>query len=432
MFTSSGEIWWMMFIPLAVILLSLMGVVVWSEFSGTSFTTFFKTISNPEKLGEEIFVPVSVDVNPSMNENGLNTDPVSAQLDNDAHRDALEKWCSSKNWSYDHNTNRCLAPTEELCRNKSTDFVDFDHLDVQNKPFLIWSNGKCIRTFGNVNTCTIMQQNKCIESKRQSQCQDFCKPSFNTPEQAKIAYNSSECKSCLQKAICKKECEAGEHSKSCIDCVTSEGCSPVELPYVNADVTCDENGLCTAPDQPTCTLTKSYCQNKGADYSNVKNGDCHIGSFQKDTEMIFGKTITRKYKKNIQNLINSCKADGPFSSKCLKSLAVYESTAAEIVIDSSWALFTEDVQNFKDTCTNGKIVDAKTTLMCIRSTADFFPEFWLLDKGTDFANNMLMLIPGMPNLKQQALQALYDYGAGTLQVIYNFGFFSGRSGVSWR
>jgi hypothetical protein len=425
---TSNEILWFFLVPLGLFLLSIVSVILWSHFSKTPLKEVYQIIRNPDKVIDEAvskeFVPPIV--NPSMKNNGLNTNPVLAQLDNDAHRTAYSLWCTEiKKWKFDQTTYSCLAPDEEACLSASSTFIDYTKLTLA-KPFLIYSNGRCLTSYGNENTCSLLQQQTCIQGK--STCSSECTDPFypNNEQKQETARNSEECKRCQSTDICVQECKGGPNTPSCIECSKSVGCPPVTLPYVPADVKCDEKGLCTASNKPTCTITPSYCQNKGADYESGGNGNCAIGNAQSIVEGVFGETITRSYKRSVQNLINDCKASGPLSIACVKGSAALLSTADKILYDAGVVAFNDAVQTFKNKCLSNTIETGNECLQCIYSTADLYPSFWLADKATDLLNGILLSL-GFPNVKQIVLQAIFDYGGKALDAVFKFGEKAGEA-----
>jgi hypothetical protein len=437
----STSILWLLLIPMLSILLILVGVVIWSEISGITLRSIYNNLRDPniqDSIEKEEII-VTAHKNESMIESKYNDDPISAQLDNDAHVSAMVSWCTEQGWKHVLTSNSCLAPDKEACAAKSTDFVDYNDLAHQSEhPFLVWSNGNCLETLGNQNTCSTITLNQCIKTK--NRCSDDCMDSRHPKDAAKnkIAAESDRCQSCIKRNPCNQECDKGYNTIDCIQCGTKQGCKIEKLEYIPMDVKCDEGGFCSSNDDcPKCRLTEAYCTEKGVAYDSDNNGDCYVKDTQAFAEVIFGKSITRQYKMDVERLLDDCKNNGPLSRKCIKAQFAFEGTYYKILFNSIKVGYRQSVENFKNDCLHGGSMPGKQAVDCVKDALDFFPGFWEFDKGLDLVNKMLMFIPGMPNLKALAMQALYDFGDKVIIAAQKYGgeaaesiYHCGQAGIS--
>jgi hypothetical protein len=423
------SILWFLLIPFAITILTLLAMVILSQQSGKSLSDILRIVTDPNAVANKEYQEqiIPLDSNPTMKDNGFDNDPIPSQLDNDAHRWALRQWCGQQGWIYNGTLNVCDAPNKEACEMKSSDIIDYNN--VAKKPFLRYINGNCINTLQNQNMCQLLQQIRCQEGKTRctSACTDALRPSTKFEDLSKS--KQEECIECQKTETCAVECQKGRNLPLCQECLVNFGCEITELPYVPADVKCDETRLCTADNEPTCALTSEYCTQKGVEFDADNNGDCYIGDVQATAEMIFGQNITREYKKAVQNLANDCRDFGPFSRECIKStLIVLDGTVLyNLAVDSIVVGYAESVQNYKDDCLNGAVNNGKDALECIGSTLLLFPPFWALEKAVELLNGILLSIEGMPNLTQLAFQAIVDYGGPALDAVYKFGSDAGES-----
>jgi hypothetical protein len=96
-----------------------------------------------------------ITVNPSYQTNPFTNNPVLSQLDNDAHRFALQSWCTAQGLSYDGRTNSCTAKDSLKCAARSNPAASLKDLTkFHARPPLIWTGTQCVRTYGNANLCS--------------------------------------------------------------------------------------------------------------------------------------------------------------------------------------------------------------------------------------------------------------------------------------
>ena len=348
-----SEILWLLLVPLGLVILAFMGLIVWSQVTDQPLSDVYRTLSDPDGEAERKTKRIEAGSNPTMKDNGFNNDPVSAQLDNDAHRAALQTWCGTQDgWEYDGDRNMCLASNQSACEARSSviNLKDISTLDPNN-PFLEFVNGRCLGSLGLGGMCNMWQ-----------------------------------------------------------------------IPYESANVTCDDNGVCTAPNQPNCRITQQYCSSKGASFDSAGLGDCYVPFGQEVVEAIFGKTVTRKYRQNITNLVDRCRDDGPVSTQCIAAIGQFLATPGFIIYDSTVKGYQQDVTSFKNECTNGAVAGPFTADKCVRSTFAFFPNFWIAQKFSVMLNGMMMLLPkGFPIIPPEAFQAILDINSSVIDACFKFG-----------
>lgn len=208
-------------------------------------------------------------------------------------------------------------------------------------------------------------------------------------------------------------------------------CDPVNLGWNMGNFDCDSNGNCVIKsdykyDLPTCVITSDYCNNYGMDYSSDGPlGDCEINDAQNIAESIFGKTITRTFKINGENMVKQCESDF-FSGNCAKAIGTTLGTLGEIGVATGQEIFTEVIDNAKDACAGDIYSSTDNFLKCQLAVAEFNPAIFATVEGEKFVNNILNgalgWIPGMPSdLLNKAIGYIVKYGEVAFNAIVAVG-----------
>lgn len=188
---------------------------------------------------------------------------------------------------------------------------------------------------------------------------------------------------------------------------------------------CDSDGFCTINpnDPPTCKITENYCDSMGLDFENSNGlGDCNLNDWQNITESIFGKTVTRTFKRNIEAMIRECH-DNPISANCALSIGTSLTTAGQIVLNTADKEFQGYMDNLKQAC-SGDIyssIDSFTTC-----GASLLPGFYMSKQVLGFADGILDQalgwIPGVPSgLIGKALGYVGKYGQIAAKALFHAG-----------
>lgn len=192
---------------------------------------------------------------------------------------------------------------------------------------------------------------------------------------------------------------------------------------------CDSSGYCdiNPNDIPTCILTSDYCDSMGLDYEHdttngVDLGDCNLSDWQNIAEAIFGKTITRTFKRNAEAMIHECH-DNPISANCALSIGTFLITDDQIIMATADKEFQGYMDNLKTACSGNIYSSFDSFANC---GASLFPGFYLSKQVVGFADGMLdgMIgwIPGVPHgLIGKALGYVGKYGALAAQALFHAG-----------
>lgn len=192
---------------------------------------------------------------------------------------------------------------------------------------------------------------------------------------------------------------------------------------------CDSSGYCNINpnDIPTCKLTSDYCDSMGLDYESdntngVDLGDCNLSDWQNITEAIFGKTITRTFKRNAEAMIRQCH-DNPISANCALSIGTFLITDDQIIMATADKEFQGYMDNLKTACSGNIYASIDSFSNC---GASLFPGFYLSKQVVGFVDGMLdgMLgwIPGVPHgLIGKGLGYVGKYGAIAAKALFHAG-----------
>jgi gas vesicle protein len=303
-------------------------------------------------------------------------------LREDANNYAYKTWCENTGNTFQEITNskgkkirRCLY-SEGNCVNASN--PDFDpNLNSSNgnstpiskktqKPYLVWSDNNCIS------------------------------PLYST---------------FIKKGVCDKNnfpFISGNYQ-----------CDTIEVPNKSSIMT-----YCKLTTQDTCEILKIYCQSKGMDFDSDDYGNCYINDIQNILEAIFGKTIVRKYKQNLENMVNSCK-NKFWSANCAESIAQFSLTADQIILATTDKFLQDGIKAIQDKCTQTPYTD-KNTYDCFMAMQQLNPVVFasklaiqMIDGLLDMSIGKLFGLP--PHLIQRALNAIKKFGATALAAVIKFG-----------
>jgi hypothetical protein len=112
------SILWCLFLLLGTLILAAVAVVLWSQYSGTSISRMVDVVFTPQRTKKQAVAKVTLPLDLGVSviiDQAFNADPVTAQLQCDAHQNALQTWCQSKGHTYDRVTNQCLASSQRDC-----------------------------------------------------------------------------------------------------------------------------------------------------------------------------------------------------------------------------------------------------------------------------------------------------------------------------
>jgi hypothetical protein len=165
-------------------------------------------------------------------------------------------------------------------------------------------------------------------------------------------------------------------------------------------------------------LSKEYCDSMGLDYANSGGkGDCTISEGQKIVEDIFGKTVTRTFKRNTEAMIKDCSSN-VFSAKCASGIGTDLGTLDEISLNVIDEEFKGFVDKMKKNC-NGNIYASTSSFgKCAES---MLPNLYISEQGFKFAKGMFDGALGwthIPALMGKATTIVTKYGTKTLKYLF--------------
>jgi hypothetical protein len=201
-------------------------------------------------------------------------------------------------------------------------------------------------------------------------------------------------------------------------------CSAYNYGYAPAVLSCDPaTGICSSTRNPSCILTSDYCASKGMDYSDNNGiGDCFLNTAQQIAEMIFGSTLTRKYKQNYSNMINQCKYSST-SSECLSSIAQAVFITEIVSYDSAKDYILNRLNDIQTQC--GGLFsssDSITSNQYIECSVNLtYYGLWLPDQIINLLDGLLCKIPGIHdcNLGMEAQAAIFAFGDDVITHLVN-------------
>lgn len=299
-------------------------------------------------------------------------DPILA-LNKAAHLNANKEWCTQGGYQFNAVTQKC-AYTEAACLAMSNN----TYKSKENKPFNIWANGQCI----SAPSVGVFRANVCNNKI------------FKTTYDASLGFHPGDI-TCDDKGIC-------TYTEDCTD--------PDNL----------DGGKC-----PTCVIPSGYCNSKGMDYDSLGGlGDCTESDVQAVFEAIFGKTLTRTYKRNWENMQKEC-GHKFLSLNCAKSVGTFYTTGAQIAVKTYQKYMNDLVDNFKKEC-GGNFTDSTQDFVnCAWAMAKFNPAIWVTEMGVKMADGMLNTLfgwTGMPNnVLQRGVGYAVKYGIKAAAAVFHFG-----------
>lgn len=195
--------------------------------------------------------------------------------------------------------------------------------------------------------------------------------------------------------------------------------------WYQSNLVCDSSGYCNIDtnDIPSCYITSDYCDGMGLDYqSDGGKGNCNLSDWQNILENIAGKTITRTYKKNIENMIRECKSN-PFSANCAAAMGTLQGTLGEITLETEDKEFSLYLDNMKSACSGDIYASVDSFSKC---GAALIPGMFIAEQGVKFVDGMLDgclgWIPGMPKgLLEKGAGYIAKYGKVALNALYHAG-----------
>jgi hypothetical protein len=396
----------------------------------------FKLYTDPKFLEDEISADLFIPPEslPSFDSNEFTTDPVSSQLDSDAHAFALNSFCLN---SIDLKTNyaaqACEIATEAECALRSAPDGDITlMLASEDNDFLRWqADVGCFRDYGNGNSCKGICPQKTIpctqeEFDRILQLrQDF--------------YDDYLLKNDLSKDLFSFDDFLTANPVEC-SIIDDESKNCETFSYVAPKIKCEADGLCSTvipEDYGKCVLTEQYCLSKGETYSSTGLGDCYETDIQGVSEMLIGKFVTRTYKKSYENVVKNCQNVSPNDPVCALSVATLVFLPAEIVFEAVVAEYTQTIEAIKTDCRIGVRDASKLSKItgpqcfkCIQSIAELWPGFFVADKLNEFVNTLIRAIPGgalFKGIDIFGFQSILEFGGKALDAVFKFGADAGKS-----
>lgn len=188
---------------------------------------------------------------------------------------------------------------------------------------------------------------------------------------------------------------------------------------------CDATGYCqiNPDDIPTCKLTSQYCDRMGLDYQDAGGlGDCNLSDWQNVVEGIFGKTLTRTFKRNTEAMIREC-SDSVFSANCAASIGTELTTGGQIALETVDTEFKGYMNTLQNACTGDTFSSVEHFYSC---STNLLPFFYLGAQAQEFADNMLNgclgWIPGMPKgLIGKGMALVGKFGIFAVQALFHAG-----------
>jgi hypothetical protein len=359
-------------IPFGFLVLSVCALLVYCVEADKTPTYVFRTIFDRENLAKELAAPTQIplDTNESFENNPFTTDATLSQLDNDAHRAALQTWSDQNNLTFDGNY--AIAGSDTQCR--GADRVDL----TGNNDFVVWADNQCLITYGNGNIC----------------------------QNSDLPYVQAQTIKCTEDG---ESCSADDFP-TCL--LTRQYCHDKGIEY----------------DSGNRLRELRLIEGSHVTSHTASLGDCYITDAQSVTEALFGETITRQVKGRVQRLLKVCRRDGPTSGSCLKAVLALDTVGLSITFDSVVKGYKDDVKRFKETCLT-KPSNGSDIVSCIFSTLEFFPEYWLFNEANVLLNSILSIIPGMPHIDFLVFDAIIKYSGKVLDAVYKFGSDAGHACV---
>lgn len=291
---------------------------------------------------------------------------------------AHETWCKNTGniWTTitkpDGSTvNQCLF-SEQNCNNSSNTHYDPKGPSDQ-KPFLIWSDNQCIRP----NTSNILKTALCDNNS--------------------LPYQHGDYK-----------------------------CTPLNV-TVNKDGKTSSGmvGFCKQTSRDTCIIIDSYCKSKGMDFDSSALGDCYINDIQNILEAVFGRTIVRKIKQNVEAMEKECK-NKFWSSNCAESIFNFVESPDEILFATTDKFLKDGIDAIQNKCTQTPYTD-KNTLECYKAMEQLNPVVFASKLAIKMIEGLIDMslgkIFGFDTKEKlgKALDFCKKYGAIALASIVKFG-----------
>ncbi len=188
---------------------------------------------------------------------------------------------------------------------------------------------------------------------------------------------------------------------------------------------CDATGYCqiNPDDIPTCKLTSEYCDRMGLDYQDAGGlGDCNLSDWQNVLEGVFGKTVTRTFKRNAEAMVREC-SDSVFSANCAAGIGTELTTGGQIALETVDAELKGYMNHLRDVCSGDTFQSVEHFYAC---STNLFPPFYLGEQAREFADGMLNgclgWIPGMPKgLIGKGMALVGKFGILAVQALFHAG-----------
>ena len=295
-------------------------------------------------------------------------------LNRSAHTKASTEWCKQNGYQYDASTGKCLY-TKHACESAS----NLTYKSGDTKPFLVWSNGHCVASSSLGTIQSAVCQNKI----------------FKTTFNADMGFHPGDIECDNETGLCTYK----------LDCTDAK----------NLD-----SGKC-----PTCIIPKGYCNSKGLDYDSMNGlGDCSETDVQAVFEAILGRTITRTYKRNFDNMRKEC-GHKLLSWNCAKGMGTFILGGEQIGLKTAQKYQQDLVNNFKKNCGGDFTKHTDDFVHCAWSILEFNPEFYLAEMGFHMVDGMLSALFGWtglpPGSLQKGLGYMVKYGEIAVNGIFRYG-----------
>ena len=392
-----------------------------------------------DRIVEKIVADLRIRI-PPFDPTLFDNDPISAQLDQDAHFFALNVYCTNDpDRKMDSVLQACEYANKQVCEAASLKTQDLTKIINKEGVYLNWQEDiGCISSYGNGNVCTTIgcpQKVRPCTEVEYDKIYKISKQNYETYKEEQNLGNSFTIDDYLlsNPIVCRDPPQ-----------IDSPECS--EQPYVPPKIKCDDDGYCYTEqenDYGKCKIIRQYCESKGESFSSTGLGTCYQGTKEQTAEMIFGQTWIKAYRKAYYNRINACKYDSPGNQTCKQAEVTFELLPFVLFKDAVVAEYTEVAQNIRTNCRINQ-PDSSTLskddrlppmngplcIECVHSFLELWPGYFVTDKINGFVNQLIRLIPGgqdFSGLDLFGLQSVLDFGGKALDAVFKFGADAGKA-----